>query len=123
MTCTILVVDDDHDVCRLLSRLLEMSGFTVLTANGGEQALAMLRMARVAVVLLDISMPGIDGIETLRRIRSNPDTADQRVVMYTALDLEEHRRQAATLQATDYWIKGKLDITAMEQQLRHLCAA
>jgi len=64
-----LVVDDERDITQILADLLEMRGHDVKAAQSGAQALALARQCRFDVVFLDIAMPGIDGIETLRLLK------------------------------------------------------
>src|SRR6266478_6365462 len=66
----VLVVDDEASIRRALTSILQDEGFQTLVAEDGESALRLLRGARPALVLLDIWMPGIDGIETLEKIKS-----------------------------------------------------
>jgi class 3 adenylate cyclase len=81
---TILAVDDQPQNLRLLDAVLSPRGYQVVTATSGEQAMEKLNEAVPDLVLLDIVMPGIDGYEVCRRIRSNPATAFLPVVMITA---------------------------------------
>ena len=66
---SILVVDDENSIRDSLSGILQDEGFSVMTAADGEAALLMMREERPDLVLLDIWMPGMDGLETLARIR------------------------------------------------------
>ena len=81
----ILVVDDDADVRGLVRELLERAGATVREATDGRQALRILFDARPDVIVLDVTMPGLDGWETLERIR---DLTEVPVLMLTARDTE-----------------------------------
>jgi adenylate cyclase len=81
---TILAVDDQPPNLRLLDAVLSPQGYQVITASSGEQALELLSSSDIDLVLLDILMPGIDGYEVCRRIRSEPNTAFLPVVMITA---------------------------------------
>ena len=71
----VLVVDDDSAIRELLVGAFEDEGFRVLQAAGGTQALHLVRQTRPAVVVLDIQMPGIDGMEVARRLQEDPETA------------------------------------------------
>ncbi|MDP9072283.1 MAG: response regulator [Actinomycetota bacterium] len=89
----VLVVDDDDMVRRLVRTVLEADDYEVMEASSGTQALQLLETAEPAVVVLDVMMPGIDGVETCRRL----DHAAVKVVMLTARDdpaLETACRQA-----------------------------
>ena len=81
---TILAVDDLPQNIKLLDAVLSPRGYTVLSAGSGEEALELLSTEVPDLVLLDIVMPGLDGYETCRRIRTNPRTSFLPVVMITA---------------------------------------
>ena len=81
---TILVVDDELTMRRLLSRFLVLNGHQTLTASDGAEALALLGRERVDLVLLDLMMPGMTGIEVLRRVKADQALAHLPVVMISA---------------------------------------
>src|SRR5215203_3167048 len=89
---TILAVDDLPQNLRLLDAVLSPRRYRVLTAGSGEEALAMLPGSDVDLVLLDILMPGVDGYEVCRRIRSTPGIEFLPVVMITASGEQEKIR-------------------------------
>jgi two-component system chemotaxis response regulator CheY len=81
---TILVVDDDPSIRALITTTLEdIADFRLVEAPSGEKALEAAAELRPAIVFLDMEMPGLDGVETCRRLRSQPSTADSRIVMLT----------------------------------------
>jgi two-component system cell cycle response regulator len=94
MTPSVLVVDDDPRLLQIIEMYLRLEGYDVVTAENGEDALDRLRAQHVALVILDVMMPGMDGIEACRRIRADPSTADIPVVMCTALSADEDVRRA-----------------------------
>ena len=89
---TVLAVDDQPPNLRLLEAVLSPRGYRVIMASSGEQALELLPSSGADLVLLDIVMPGIDGYEVCRRIRSAPETAFLPVVMITASGHQEKTR-------------------------------
>jgi adenylate cyclase len=91
-TITILAVDDQPANLRLLDAVLLPRGYRVVHATSGEQALELLPSSGVDLVLLDVVMPGIDGYEVCRRIRSASETAFLPVVMITASGHQEKKR-------------------------------
>ena len=94
---TVMIVDDNPTMVEMLSMALNIFGHNALAAYSGEEALEQIPGADLDLVLLDLTMPGIDGYETLRRLRARPDTRDLPVYVITAaaeLDLEEHIRLA-----------------------------
>jgi two-component system KDP operon response regulator KdpE len=99
----ILVVDDESAIRRALRPPLVELGFQVVEASRGEEALQALRAGSYDVVLLDINMPGIGGIETLRRIRTFAPRLP--ILMLTVRDGEEEKVEALELGADDYVTK------------------
>lgn len=101
----ILVVDDQVDNRLVLKRRLELLGHTVLLADSGETALAMIDQAHVDLVLLDIFMPRMDGFTVLSRIRQREELAQMSVIVLSALDDESSVVKALELGADDYLTK------------------
>ncbi|MGB8259741.1 MAG: response regulator transcription factor [Terracidiphilus sp.] len=99
----ILLVDDESAIRRALKPPLMELGFNVTEASRGEEALQLLRASAFDVVLLDVNMPGIGGIETLRRIRSFLPRMP--ILMLTVRDAEEEKVEALELGADDYVTK------------------
>jgi two-component system KDP operon response regulator KdpE len=99
----ILVVDDESAIRRALRPPLVELGFQVVDVSRGEEALQMLRPGGFDVVLLDVNMPGIGGIETLRRIRAFAPRLP--ILMLTVRDAEEEKVEALELGADDYVTK------------------
>jgi len=87
MSKKIMVVDDEYEVADIVKKMLESEGFEVIIANSGEEALKKLEKERPDLILLDIMMPGMDGWETLKKIKSNEKFRDIPVSMLTALPL------------------------------------
>jgi diguanylate cyclase (GGDEF)-like protein len=102
---TLLLVDDDAMNRDALSRRLVRAGYAVLTADGGESAFRLLEAHRIDVVLLDVMMPGISGIDVLRRIRETRSIASLPIIMVTAKDGSDDTVEALELGANDYITK------------------
>jgi len=98
----VLVVDDDGTVTDVLSRYLEHAGLRVITASDGPTALALAAQHRPDLVVLDLMLPGIDGLEVCRRLRAERPVP---VVMLTALGTEEDRVAGLERGADDYIVK------------------
>ncbi len=99
----ILVVDDESAIRRALRPPLVELGFQVAEASRGEEALQLLRGATFDAVLLDVNMPGIGGVETLRRIRAFAPRMP--ILMLTVRDKEEEKVEALDIGADDYITK------------------
>mgnify|MGYP001564873608 FL=1 len=98
-----LIVEDERDICDCLEQFFSAKGFAVASAFSAEEALERLKGAAPDVILLDILLPGLSGIELLKRARALHPSA--RVIMVTALDRDELRREAYFLGAVGYVTK------------------
>ena len=100
---TMLVVDDQQDLCEILASYFSAKGFEVSSAFSGEEALHRIEQRPPEVILLDILLPGISGLEVLKRVRhAFPGT---RVVMVTGTDRPEWRAEAKLFGANGYVTK------------------
>jgi CheY-like chemotaxis protein len=84
----ILLADDDNRVLQVVSRYLDLEGYDIEAVTDGEQAVSKAVANPPDLILLDIMMPGVDGLEACRRIRANPATANTPVLMFSALKEE-----------------------------------
>lgn len=101
----ILVVDDEIGILSSLQKTLEREGYEVTTTDNGEEALDVVRNARVDLVLADIMMPKMNGIDMCRAIKSDPDTQSIPVVMVTTKGEPEKVEQAFLAGCDDYLTK------------------
>jgi DNA-binding response OmpR family regulator len=99
----ILLVDDELNVAQVLAEHLTEQGYEVATAHGGIEALAKIDLEKPQVILLDVRMPGMDGIEVLRRIRSFDTQVG--ILMISANDDVELAKQTLAMGAFDYTLK------------------
>ncbi len=101
----ILVVDDDLATRTILAKQLRAAGFSVLTVDNGAKALEMICNQSISLVLLDVMMPGMNGLEVLYLIRSAHDRSEMPVIMVTAMDQSDQIVGAFELGANDYITK------------------
>lgn len=101
----ILVVEDEEDILELISFNLTKQGYTVIGAETGEDGLAQVASARPHMVLLDLMLPGIDGLEVLRRMKSDPAMQDISVIIVSAMGEEVDVVTGLELGADDYVAK------------------
>ncbi len=113
MTARILVVDDIPANVKLLEVRLLAEYFEVLTATNGPDAIEICENGRVDVVLLDIMMPGMDGFEVCRRLKSDPATSHVPIVIVTALDQVADRIRGLEAGADDFLTKPVNDLQLM----------
>jgi two-component system alkaline phosphatase synthesis response regulator PhoP len=116
MSARILIVDDDPAIRRLLSHSLELEGYLVATASDGEEALDQLPVADPDVVVLDIMMPRMNGLDVLERIRRDPNTADLPVILLTAKAAKEDVWEGWQ-RGVDYYMTKPFDV---EELLRFI---
>jgi signal transduction histidine kinase len=102
---TILVVDDDPRNVRLMESILKTSGYAVITAEDGEQALEAVARHRPDAVLLDVMMPGVSGFEVCKKLRGQYETRLLPIIMVTALNALEEKVQALETGADDFLSK------------------
>lgn len=103
MSAKILIVDDEVDLCKSISHFLEKKAYTAITANNGQEALDKLAKEKPNLILLDIRMPDMDGVECLRRIREQDKTVI--VIMVTCVTDIDTAKKALELGAIDYITK------------------
>jgi CheY-like chemotaxis protein len=99
---TILLVDDEEELRLLVTMTLERESYRVVTAADGEEGLAIAKSLRPDLILLDVGLPKIDGIEVCRRLRADPATREVRIVMLSAWVREEDHAAAFAAGANDY---------------------
>jgi two-component system KDP operon response regulator KdpE len=99
---TILIVDDEPQIRRVMLTTLTSHGYTVVEAASGEEALEKLRSERPDLIILDVNMPGISGIETCAEIRTSSDVP---IIMLTIRNSERDKVQALDAGADDYVVK------------------
>lgn len=98
----VVVAEDDEDILRLVATRLDRDGYEVVQTRDGAQALAAVRERRPDLALLDVSMPALDGLEVLARIRGDEQLAEIRVVLLTAMAQEHDVRRAFEAGADGY---------------------
>jgi two-component system response regulator MprA len=101
-TATVLVVDDDPRILSMMRRVLEVDGYSVLSASDGEQALDVMRQQEIDILVLDVMMPGLDGFEVCRTVRRESGVP---ILMLTARDEASDKVTGLDCGADDYVVK------------------
>lgn len=117
----ILVVDDEEDIRELVQLNLDREGYRVLTCETGEQALAVARAQTPDLIVLDLMLPGIDGLEVCKRLKADSNLQEIPVVMLTAKGEESDIVAGLELGADDYITKpfsGKVLVARVRRLLR-----
>ncbi len=102
---SVLIVEDDKDILQLLSYNIQASGFDVLEARDGLESLDLARQRLPGLILLDLMLPGMDGFEVCRKLRSERETRSVPIIMLTARGEEVDRIVGLELGADDYIVK------------------
>jgi DNA-binding response OmpR family regulator len=115
----ILVADDDEDILLLVTTRLRRDGFNVMSAPDGEQALALAREHKPTLAVLDIGMPGLDGLEVLAAIRADEDLRGTLVLLLTAKAQESDVRRGYDSGA-DAYVKKPFSPAELSTRVRAL---
>ncbi len=116
----ILVVDDNSDVCKPLAKLLKHLGYQGECAFSGEDALRFVDQQCPDLIILDVMMPGMDGLEVLRRLKSKEETRQVPVVMFSAVADPDYRAHVINKGASDYWIKAAVNFDELHGRIEKL---
>ena len=116
---TVLVIEDNPRNLKLVRDLLQFSGYHTIEATTGEDGLDLARAQRPDLVLMDVQLPGIDGVEVLRRLRADPATAGLVIAALTAFAMKDDR--VRFLEAGfDGYLEKPLDVRAFPGQVSDL---
>ena len=112
MAKRILVVDDNPTNLKLVSYLVKAQGYDVETAADAETALTAIGRARPDLILMDLQLPGIDGLELTRRLKKAPETADIRIIAVTAYAMKGDQEKAMAA-GCDAYVTKPIDTRAL----------
>ena len=121
-TKAVLIIEDEADVLNFVSRVLELEGYRVLQAEDGDKGIRMARENPIALVLLDLRLPGIDGWSVLFQMKSEPALAEIPVVILTASAGVSQRDRALSMGAADYLIKP-LSAASLRETVALFCSS
>jgi len=119
-TKRVVLAEDDPFLRRACETALKRRGIVVAGATDGEQALAMIRAEPTDLVLLDLLMPKMTGIEVLRALRADESTRDTRVLILSNSSRELEKRDAETLGAVGYFIKANYSLQELVEKIEAL---
>lgn len=112
----ILVVEDDPDLMRLITHTLRGAGFEVVQAYGGDDALRKVKLHRPDLILTDLAMPRMSGVEVIHQIKSDPDTAEIPCVAVTAF-MWDHIAQSASQVGCDSFVSKPFNSVRLLQEV------
>lgn len=116
---TILLVDDDPLIIRMYENKLSLEGYRVLTVTNGEEAIARALREKPDLVLLDVMMPKMNGVETLKFLKTDSKTASIPVIFLTNLgDKREDVENSKKLGALDYIVKSEISLKDLAERVK-----
>jgi len=121
VTVRILVVEDNERNLKLVRDVLQFAGHEVIEARTGEEGVELTRTESPRLVLMDLQLPGIDGVEALRLIRESPEGARIPVVAVTAFAMKQDRARALSAGFDDY-LEKPIDVRALPVQVQAFLA-
>ena len=113
----VLIIEDNSLLTSLYSAGLKKEGLEIVIVHNGEAGLQAIKEHCPDVVLLDLIMPGMNGIEVLEKIRSNPKTKDLKVIVLTISDKPEDKKRVLELVVHDYLIKTELHLNEIVKKV------
>jgi len=118
----ILIIEDEHDICEVYSEVLSMAGYKVQEAADGETGMQKIRDENWDVLLLDIMLPGKDGLKILKEIRANPELRKGLVVALTNLNSESIIKEAFDQGVDGYLIKSEITPDKVVEEVNKILA-
>ncbi len=119
----VLVVDDDKTTRKMLSLILKSKGYEVVTAENGMDGLQKLGIEQINLILTDMNMPYMDGIEFIKQVRANPEISHIPIVMLTTEADEEEKQRAYKAGVDDYLVKpatGEQIVESMKRIIKKI---
>jgi CheY-like chemotaxis protein len=121
MKLHVLVVDDTADMAQAMTAYLRLAGMRGTVASGGAEGLRLAAELRPDVILLDMLMPGMNGLEVLKRLRADSTTTNIAVVVFTASSGPELLEEIRAAGADGYWIKNRLEVHNIAELVESVC--
>ena len=118
---TVLLVEDTEDNRQMMGRLLEMSGFRVVEATNGREAVEAAARENPKIILMDLSLPFIDGLAATRRIRNLPGLKKVPIVAVSAHDTADFHHEALAA-GCDAYLTKPIDFSELEEVIRRMIA-
>lgn len=118
----ILIVEDDPLISRMYQKIFSFENYTVEVAENGEEALVKIRSAKPTIVLLDVMMPKMNGLQVLEKLKSDPDTKAIPVIMLTNLAGQQDAEKALSLGAIKYIVKSQYEPKQIVDMVKEILA-
>lgn len=119
-TDTILIIEDDLALLQFATWVLELEGYHILQAQDGYEGLRLVRERQVALVLLDLRLPGLDGWSVLKEIKSSPELEALPVIVFSASSTVRQQQKALRIGAVEYLVKP-ISATTLGNAVNRIC--
>lgn len=119
----ILVVDDDLTLLEMYVERIKTEGAIVVEAKDGEEAIQKAKEAKPCIILLDIMLPKLNGLDVLTQLKNNPETTQIPIIILTALSDDQKRHQALGLGAADYIVKANILPIDVVERIKKIISA
>ena len=113
----ILIVDDSHDVANLVKLMVELSGHGATAVNNGKEALRLIKSKKFDLILLDVAMPDVTGLDVLKKVKSDPAMAHNKIVFITASSPTEDVIQSLLQHGALEVLKKPLSETLLQETI------
>lgn len=115
----LLIVDDDPLIARMYENKMQVDGYDVAVASNGEEALLAVRRKKPDLMLLDVMMPKMNGVETLKALKGDAETKNIPIIILTNLgDNPDDIEKAKSLGALDYLVKSKISLKELSERVK-----
>ncbi|OGQ06317.1 MAG: hypothetical protein A2W61_01635 [Deltaproteobacteria bacterium RIFCSPLOWO2_01_44_7] len=115
----ILIVDDEPQIHTVLGKLLSKEGYEIESAYSAEEAFKKIALKRPSLILLDVMMPKVSGIEVCNRLKENPETKDILILILSARDAQADRLEGLTHGADDY-VSKPFHLRSLVRKIQHM---
>jgi len=120
MSKKILTIEDDSFLRGLEMKKLAKDGYEVISASTGDEAMKSIVLGGYSLILLDLMLPGVDGFEVLKTIRSTPVTQNTPVIVFSNLAEEKDVEKARGLGASDFMIKSNFTLEELSAKIKEM---
>lgn len=107
---TVMIIEDDAALLDLYKTRFEIEGFNVITASRGDEALVIAAKENPNLFMVDIMLPGVDGLKVIEELKKSPKHKNASIVALTALDLDDVKKKALAVGADEYLIKSRITL-------------
>lgn len=116
---TILIIEDERGLAQSLSYVLKHAGFETILAASGDEGLRLVQTTKPSLILLDLILPGMSGVEVLKAIQDNPNTRSIPVIVLTNVESSEMISKVIAIQKIDYLVKSNYSLEEIVERVQN----